>query len=163
MARQDIQIKDVGGKNTVQTRVFKTEAGATAIKLGEFVKLKTAGSAYVIPLADADGVIDTMTRIVGLAAGDSNHTASADGQIAVYMPSDNYIYRAKAKTASDIDTVAKLNGKLNDRVIIDLTGGTYTIDTGAADTATSPFVIVGGDIVAGTVDFVLRNDGTLVA
>ncbi len=160
MTRQNVQIKDVGGKNTVQTRVFHTEANATAIKLGEPCKLKSAGSGYIIPLADAEPVIGTTTAVVGIAAGDSNHTASADGTIEVYIPSDGMIYRAKAKTAADIDSAAKLLGKTNDRVLFDLTSSVYTIDTAAADDAANGVVIVGGVVASGLVDFVIRESAT---
>jgi len=163
MARYDFKIVDVAGKNTVSTKVFKTEAAATAIKLGEFVKLKAAGSGYVIPLADGDGVIGTTTSIVGLAAADSNHTAAADGSIEVYIPTPGIVYRGGVKTAASTDTAAELLGKINDRVVIDLTSTTYTIDNTAADGATNAFVIIGGDVsnaAAPTVDFILRDDAT---
>lgn len=160
MARLNVQIVDVAGHNVVPTRVFKTEAGATAIRMGEPVKLKAAASAYIIPLADAEPVVGTTTSVVGIAAGDSNHTASADGLIEVYMPLGGVIYRARAQTFAAIDTQAELDARLNDKVVFDLTSTQYTVDTEVIAAAASGLVIVGGSITAGTIDFTIRPAAT---
>lgn len=162
MALGNISIVDNGGLQTCPVRRYHTEAAATTINAGEPVKLKAAGSGYVIPLADAEPVIGTTTAVVGIASTTSTHTASADGFVDVYVPREGVVYRAKAKTAADIDTAAELLAKTNDRVIFDLTSGVYTVDTGAADGATNGITIVGGNITEGTVDFIIRGSGTLL-
>lgn len=162
MARNDIRIVDTAGLNVVPTRRFLTEAGATAILQGEPVKFKALGSRYVIPLADADGVIGTMTPIVGIAASDSTHTASADGSIEVYLPIPGVVYEIKAKTASSADTQAEIDALTLDRAIIDLTSSTYTLDATGTDVVTAPFVIVGGNPDRASLYVTIRSGATIL-
>jgi hypothetical protein len=156
MAKNDIRIVDVGGKNTVPVITCNTEAAATAIKTGEPVIYKTAGSKYVIPMADATPVIGTTVAMVGIAASDSSHTASADGTVEVYLIDSTTVLRAKAKSAAAADTVAEVIALKGKRTVLDLTSSTYTIDTAASDGATSGFVIVGGDADTSSIDFIVR-------
>ena len=153
----DIQIARTAGGN-VPTYRWQTDAGDTAIKAGDPVKLKAAGSPYVIGLADGDLTIGTDTAMVGIAASDSTHTASADGVVDVYIPMPGTIWKAKATTSGNVaDTI------IGDRVTVDLTGTTYTIDENATDAATSAFYIVGVDADEGTVEFTIRTDATILA
>jgi hypothetical protein len=156
MAKNDIRIHSTGGLNVVPTKLMQTEAAATAILAGEPVILKSAGSPYVIPAADGDPVIGTTTQVMGIAAGPSTHTASADGSVEVYLPADEIIFEAKAKTASTVDTLAELNALVNDRVVWDLTSSTYTVDASAGDGATKGIQIVGGDPDRSVVYFKIR-------
>lgn len=156
MAKNDIRVKDQGGLNVLPTRVCQTEAGATAIKAGEPVKLKAAGSPYVIPLADAEPVIGTTTEVVGIAASDSTHTASADGVIEVYIPTPSVVFEAKAKSAAAVDTLAEVKALENDCLLIDLTSGSYTIDTAAGHANTGGLQVVGGDHTRGVIYFKIR-------
>lgn len=160
MARRDIRITDVGSHQTIPTRTFRQFAGDTAINLGEPVKLKAANSGYVIPLATSEPVIGTTTNVIGIAASDSTVTAGADGVVQVYMPLPGIVYRAAMKTPANVNTDALLIGKLNDRVLLDLTAGKYTVAESTADGATNGIVIVGGDFAAGTLDFMIRSSGT---
>lgn len=162
MAVNDITIVRTAGGN-VPTYRWQTEAGATDIKAGEPVKIKAAGSPYAIPLADADLTIGTDTAMIGIAASDSTHTASADGVIDVYVPLPGVVYEAKAKTAASVDTQAEIDALVGDRKIIDLTSGTYTIDEAAADAAANAFYIVGGDPDRQTLEFIIRTDATVLA
>lgn len=156
MAKHDIRIIDTGGLVNVPTRRWQTEANATAIYAGEPVKLKAAGSPYVIPWADADITPGTDTVFVGLAASDSTQTASADGYIDVYIPYQHLVYEAKAKTAASVDTQSEINALCGDRKIIDLTSSTYTVDEAAADAVGNALLIVGGDPVKKTLYFQVR-------
>lgn len=162
MATASITIKDRGGHNVVPTWTFQTEAAATAIAAGEFVKWKSNGSPYVIPLADADGVIGTMVGIVGLAASAGTHTASADGKIDVYLPLPGVIYEIKAKTSTLADTQAEIDALVGDRVIIDVTGSVWTLDSAAGEAQASPFVIVGGDPERASFYVALRSGATFL-
>lgn len=157
MAKGDIQIVDVGGRANLTTITCNTEANATAIKAGEPVIYKTAGSKYVIPMADATPVIGTTVAMVGIAASDSTHTASADGTVEVYLIDSQTVLRAKAKSSAAADTAAEIIALKGKRTVFDLTSSTYTIDTAAADAAASGLIIVGGDHVTKTIDFVVRN------
>lgn len=162
MATGDIKILRTAGGN-VPTYRWQTEAAATDIKAGEPVKLKAAGSPYVIPLADADLTIGTDTAMVGIAASDSTHTASADGHIDVYIPLPGIVYEVKAKTSTSADTQAEIDALVGDRKVIDLTGTTYTMDEAAADGAANAFYIVGGDPDRATLEFIIRTDATVLA
>lgn len=141
---------------------FQTEAAATAIAAGEFVKWKSNGSPYVIPLADADGAIGTVVALVGLAKSDSTHTASVDGTVDVYLPLPGVVYAVKAKDAAAANTEAEVKALGGDRVVIDLTSGVYTLDTAAGEAQTSPFTIVGGDASTSTLYVTLRSGATFL-
>jgi len=160
MAKNDFKIKDVAGANVLPTILCQTEVGATAILAGEPVKFKALGSQYVIPLADADGVIGTMVPIVGIAASDSTQTASANGTVEVYIPVPGTVYEVKAKTASTVDTQAEINALVNDRAIIDLTSSVYTIDATGTDVVTAPFLIVGGNLDNRSLYVMIRTGAT---
>lgn len=153
----DIQIVRTAGGN-VPTFRWQTDAGDSAIKAGDPVKIKAAGSPYVIGLADGDLTIGTDTAMVGIAASDSTHTAAADGVVDVYIPLPGVVYRAAATTAGNV--AATLVG---DRVTVDLAGTTYTIDENAGDGANNAFYIVDVDADEGTVDFIIRADATVLA
>lgn len=156
MAKGDIKIKDVAGLNTVPTVTKQTEAAATAISAGEPVKLKAAGSPYVIPMATTEPIIGTTTQVIGIAASDSTQTASADGTVEVYLFKQGVIYSAKASTPANIDTKAKLDALENDRVVFGLATGTYTVDENAGDGATKGLQIVGGNPATGDIYFQIR-------
>lgn len=152
----DIQIKDGAGFGAVPTTVRQTEAGAADIKSGDPIKLKADGSPYVIGLATAEPVIGTTTQVVGIAKDASNHTATADGSMEAYILQSGVIYSAKATTPANIDTQAKLDALVNDRVKFDLTGTVYTVDENEGDAAASGLQIVGGDYVTGEIFFTVR-------
>lgn len=157
----DIKIVRTAGGN-VPTYRWQTDAGDTAIEAGDPVKLKAAGSPYVIGLADGDNTIGTDTSIVGIAASDSTHTASADGVVDVYIPLPGIVYEAKAKTSTTADTQAEIDALCGDRKVLDLTDGTYTVDAAAADAAANGIIVVGGDPERATLEFIIRANGTIL-
>lgn len=156
MAKNNIRVKDVAGANVLNVQVFNTEAAATAIYAGEPVKEKTAGSKYVIPLADAEPVIGTTTAVRGIASKDSTQTASADGVVEVYVPTANTVFAAKAKSTTAADTEAEIIALKGKRVLLDLTSSTYTVDTATADGATNGVLIVGGNAITNEIYFTFR-------
>ncbi|MFA6295525.1 MAG: hypothetical protein WC666_03860 [Candidatus Paceibacterota bacterium] len=158
MAKNDIKIKD--SYMTVPVVKWQTEAAATAILAGEPVKLKAAGSPYVIPLADNEPAIGTTTQLVGIAASDSTQTASADGSVMVYMPIPGVVYACKATTTSNIDTQAKLDALCGDNVLFDFGSSTYTVDENAGNAGVNGIQIVGGDYAKGVVYFTIRTSAT---
>lgn len=159
MSRGDIKFQDKPYMTVPAVR-WQTEAAATAIYAGEPVKLKAAGSPYVIPVADGEPVIGTTTAVIGIAATDSTHTASADGFVMVYLPLPGIVYRARAKTTSTVDTQAEINALCGDRVVFDLTSSVYTVDAAAGDGATNGIYIVGGNPDTYEVYFTMRTSGT---
>lgn len=162
MAANDITILDGGNVSTSPTQTYQTEANSTAINYGEPVKLKTAGSRYVIPLADAEPVVGTTTAVVGIAMSNSTQTASADGKVQVFVPLVGMVYLIAAKSAAAVDTQAEYDALVNSPVLFDLTSGTYTIDT-ASTASTDGLVIAPLDIsrYPGKVAFTLRQSGTI--
>lgn len=156
MSLGDISIKDAGGLSVVPTNRYRVAAGSTTINAGEPVKLTIAGGAYVVRSATNEPVTGTAT-FVGIAASTSNQTAGLDGVVDVYGPTPNVIFRASAKLATAVDTDAELIGLLMNRVAFDLTGALFTLSESVADAATNGLVIVGGDILTGKVDFIVRN------
>lgn len=71
------------------------------------------------------------------------------------------IYAAKAKSFAAADTQAEIDALYYKRVIFDLTGTAWTIDTAAADGATNAVVIVGGEFQTGTVYFAYSYSATV--
>lgn len=159
MAKGNVRIQDAAGASA-SVWTWQTEAGATDIKAGEPVKLKSAGSPYVIPLADAEPVIGTTTQVIGIAKSDSTHTATADGSIDVYIPRAGMVYATKAKTSTAFDTTSEVNALVGDRILFDLTSSAYTIDQSGTDVATSGCQIVGGNPNTQEVYFILRPAAT---
>lgn len=153
----DIKILRTAGGD-VPTYRWQTDAGDAAIKAGDPVKIKAAGSPYVIGLADGDLTIGTDTAMVGIAASDSTHTAAADGHVDVYIPLPGIVYEAKATTAGNV--AATLVG---DRITVDLTGTTYTMDENATDGANNAFYVTGVDTESDTIEFIIRADATILA
>lgn len=157
MSKFDIRIVDNGGNQVVNTEVWQTEANATDIYAGEPVRLKLAGSPYVIPLADGEPTLGTTVATIGLAASDSTHTASADGEVEVFVAQPGVTYAIKAKDSSNIDTEAKIKALVGNTIGIDLTSNTYTIDTTDSSAATGGLIIVGGNVNNQEIYFRLRN------
>lgn len=135
MAKGDVRIH----RGTASVKTWQTDAGDTALLPGEPVKIKSAGSPYVIGLADNEPVIGTTTQMIGITKSASTHTASVDGTVDVYMLDEGDIELiCKATTAANV--AATLVG---DRVLFDLTSDVWTVDENAGDTATSGLQIIG--------------------
>lgn len=162
MARGNISVVS-SGAGAAPTYKWQTEAAATAIYAGEPVKLKAAGSPYVIPCADADLTLGTDVEFIGIAASDSTQTSALDGSINVYIPLPGMIYEAKAKTAASVDTQAEIDALCGDRKIFDLTTGVYTVDEAAADAVGNALLIIGGDPSKKTLKFIIDRGTNAVA
>lgn len=162
MAKHDISVyKNPHG--AAPTEVWQTEAGATDILAGEPVKLKAAGSPYVIPLATGDLTIGTDTAFVGIAVADSTHTATADGTVEVLLPLPGITYKMAADTAANVDTETEIKALEGDRVVMLLASGSYTLDEDAGDGANNAFYIRGGNPSTGELYFQIRNDATYLS
>lgn len=163
MAKHDISVHE-NPYGAAPTKVWQTEAGATDILAGEPVKLKTTtGSPYVIPLATGDLTIGSDSAMVGIAVTDSTHTASADGTVEVMLPLPGVIYKMAADTAANVDTEAEIKALENDRVVMLLASGSYTLDEDLGDGANNAFYIVGGNPSTGELYFTIRNDATFLS
>ena len=149
MAKRDIKLKTAGNDRSVVS--YQTEAGATAIKAGEPVKLKAAGSPYVIPLATAEPVIGTTSAVIGIANSDSSHTASADGIVDVFIPQPSHVFRCKATTAGNV--AATLVG---DNVTLTLGSGVYSVNEDEGNAVDHGLQIVGVNTDTDEIYFTFR-------
>src|SRR3990167_4546058 len=128
MSRFDIRPIDVGGHSNLPTYKWAVQAGtATFIKAGEPVKvLNTSGSSVTL-LSDGDPT-GSQIMFVGIAASDSDNTATATGFVNVYVPLLGATYEAKALTAANADTEAEINNLRGKRVVLNLdSSGVYTV------------------------------------
>lgn len=158
MALGDISVVKPLGANLPSSFTFKTEAGSTAINAGEPVKIGGTGSNYVVVLTNGEPEISADV-MVGVAASNSTHTASADGEVDVTVATPGLLFTCKATTPANIDTEAELLAVLNDRVTFDLSGGTYTVDENEGDDSDHGLRIVSGDVTTGDIHFIIRQSG----
>lgn len=159
MATNDIKVYGTGGLSSLPTRFAQVAASATIINPGEPVKLlaQTSGAGTtVVKLVDGDGVIGTTTQVVGITKGASTNTSSVAGVVEVYLPNQNTIFAAQAKSATAANTLAKIVALESAMCLIDLTSSVFTIDT-AVNSNTYGFQIVGGDPTTNTVYFQIRS------
>lgn len=156
MARYDIRLLSPSTLPFSQTPIVA--AGTTAsIKAGEPTKTGAAGAVAIM----VDGNGTTSERFSGIAKSDSSETASTAGTVQVWLPLSGNIYAAKAKTLTAADTQAEIDALYAKRVVFDLTGTAWTIDTAAADAATNCVVIVGGEFQTGTIYFAYSYTGSV--
>lgn len=154
MGKYDVTI--VSGEATAPVITENVASGAVgSLKPGDAVK---KNGNYVIRIATGDPEIATDEGI-GIVQKLSTETAAADGFVDVLYPIPHVtIMRAKATTAGNIDTAAKLLGVRGDCVTFDLTGTVITVDEDETD---DPNVhglkIIGGDFNKGTLDFILQS------
>jgi len=160
MARYDIEVvKGTGGAEVE----FDVASGAAAsIKVGEPV-VRSTTTDYVALAADGDPTSATGTVLVGIATADSTDTVAAAGKVKVLMviPGQT-ILRLKAHTPANIDTEAKLLAYMMNCVEL---GGTtdWTVnEDGTDDPDVHGLLIIGGDIVKGTIDVMVKSYATIV-
>jgi len=165
MSRYDIKlITQLPGD--MSTSPIVVSGGTATISAGTPTKGADAAAASpwtgaVVPMVDGDGT--SSQRFTGVAKGDSTDTATANGTVQLWLPLPGIIYSAKAKTAANADTQAEIDALRYKRVVFDLTGSTWTVDTAAADATTNGVVIIGGDYQTSSVYFVIANTCTAFA
>lgn len=161
MSRNDIVIKESGGRNSVPTDRWVVASGQTTlIDAGEPAKALTSDEGRSQLLVDADLTLGTDTLMTGIAAADSTETASATGYSDQYVPLPDIKWEIKAKTASTADTQSEIDALIGHMVIIDLTSGVFTMDLAGATGANNAFVVVGGDPNRSTCHFRIRVDAS---
>ncbi len=147
-----------------KARRHQVQAGGSgaSINAGEPVA-KSLGSAYVAAMATNKPVVAT-DYLVGISASKaSSETASADGFVDVIDLVPGQVFLMKPNVAASWDTQAEYNALVGDRVLMDLTGGSYTIL--ATDGATSGCVIELINVVEtpGKVAFSIRHGASYLA
>lgn len=159
MARNEITIKETGGRNSVPTDRWGVATGTNpTIKAGEPAKQSSAALRYnSILLEDADLTIATDQPMTGIAATDSTETASAAGYSDQYVPLPDIKWEIKAKSAAAADTQAEIDALIGNLYLIDLATTVFTIDT-TGTAATAAFLCAGGDANRSTIHFRIRPD-----
>lgn len=155
MASGDITILNQNSMMGRGARRYNVEAGATAIYAGEPVA-RALGAAVVTAAATNTPVVAT-DYYAGIAMTNSTQTASAAGVVDVLPIESGTTYLISPKVAATFDTQAEYDALVGDRVLIDLTAGSYTLL--ASDGATYGCVIMPLDIskYPGKIAFAFRN------
>ncbi len=138
----DIQILQDGVFGVPGSTKFAVLAGATTILPGEPVS-KALSAPSVTALATNTPVVAT-DFMCGIAASTSTQTASVDGTVQVTVLQPGVVYLIAPTVAASWDTQAEYDASVGNRVLFDLTTGTYTIL--AADGATYGLVVEPLDI-----------------
>lgn len=121
---------------------FLVAAGATTINPGEPVQ-KLAGAASVTAMLTNSPT--TTNRIVGVALSTSTQTASVAGTVDVAPATAGQIWLISPNVATGFtDTQANYNTQVGKRVLLNLTGGVYTIL--AADGASQGCIVEWNDL-----------------
>ncbi len=155
MALGNIQIYDEGAFGYPGDESYVVAASATLIYPGEPVT-KALGAAAVTPMATNKPVVAT-DFLAGIASSTSTNTASADGIVKVTKFQNGMSFLVAPNSTTAFDTQAEYDALVGDRVLMDLTTGTYTLL--ATDGATNGCVIMPLDIAKypGKVRFSFRN------
>ncbi len=155
MAKNDILIYDEAAFGYPGDETYGVGASATGVFAGEPV-VKALGGSNVAALATNKPVVAT-DFLAGVAASDSNQTATADGIVRVTKLVPGLTWLISPNVAATWNTQSKYDQLVGDRVLLDLTSGSYTIL--ASDGATSGCVIMPLDIskFPGKVRFAFRN------
>ena len=141
-------IRAIVGSGTVQSiNAGEPTIGANATAASWTGAVKIA--------ADADPTTGSGHRFTGIAKSDSSDTASAAGYVEVWLPIPGTVYEGKTKTATDANTQALIDGLKFKRVIFDLTGTAWTVDSSAADALANGVVIIGGDYATSRINFLV--------
>lgn len=164
MSKFDVTYKEGSTFSVPATSPYQTRAGGTAINYGEPCKIDGGAPQYVIPLADAEPVVGTTDAVVGIAATDSTHTASADGIVQIFKPLEGAVYLAAALVPANIATQAQYDALVNSPVLFDLTAGVYTVDE-SSTAAADGLIIAPLDVALypGKIAFTLKNAATILA
>ena len=134
MALGDITIyRQSSAQGGTGSRPFRVAASATLINAGEPVTM-VAGASVVIPAATNLITIPSPyvrysvsgTGLVGVAETTSTNTASAVGYVDVTLADPKTIYLITANSSTLVNTQAKYDALVGHRVLVDLTGGSYT-------------------------------------
>lgn len=156
MARGDIWLKDTIGEGFTKKRLVASGAIAS-ILAGTPTKENGSNVGVVAAMVDGDGT--TSQRFAGISKNDSSDTATVAGIVYTWTPLPGIQYAAKAKVLANANTQALIDALVSKRVVYDLTAGTWTIDTAAADSATNCVICYGGEYQTGTIYFAYSPQG----
>lgn len=157
MALGNITFYSEGPFGNPGTKRYTVAAGAVAtINPGEPVS-KALGAAVVTPMATNKPVVAT-DFLAGISQSTSTDTVALAGTVDVYdVFAEGMTFLVAPNVAATWNTQAKYNALVGFRVLLDLTGGVYTIL--AADGVTNGCVVEPLDIAKypGVVRFAIRQ------
>lgn len=166
MARGDISIYK--GRDQLYTTTAAVASGTTSSILAgnPTTPAGATGSVTGTVALSADAsptVVGTATNVhfSGLAKADSTETSTAAGNVILWAPMPGILYAAKAKDSTAVDTAAEIIALLNKRVVLDLTAGTWTVDTAASDSTSNGVIIFGGEPASNLVYFAISTNVTI--
>lgn len=162
MALGNITIYSDGAFGYPGDEEYLVAAGAVgSILPGEPVS-KALGAAVVSAMSTNKPVVAT-DFLAGIASTTSTDTVAAAGVVRVTKMLPGLTYLVAPKVAATWDTQAEYDALVGDRVLLDLTGGVYTIL--ATDGATNGCVVETLDIAKfpGKVRFAIRNGVSYLA
>jgi hypothetical protein len=140
-----------------------TSTLTVTMKPGELVKKGGTGGNFVIPLLDGDPELGT-DEVVGLVRKESTETSSADATVEVILLVPGMQIRGKVTTAANMNTAAELLAIMGDNVAGDVSSLAQTVDEDEGDDPNvHGFKIIAGDIVKGTIDFIVHAMCTSIA
>ena len=138
MALGDFTLLREGQFGVAGAERYAVASGAAAsIKAGEPVG-KALGAAAVATLATNKPVVGT-DYIAGISSTTSTDTVAAAGVVDVIPVNSEQVWLCAPAVAATWDTQAKYDALVGDRVLLDKTGGVYTVL--AADGATNGCVV----------------------
>lgn len=159
MAANDVRILKHG--YTVQR--FRLEANVTVgpAEGDAYKAAQGTGTNFAGLMLNGDPEQGT-DMFLGVSKNTGNNTASADGVIDIEIVGPGTVLEAKANTAGNMDTDAKLKGLLFDFVCFDRSAdtaaGTLTVDEDeGTDNDVHGLMILDGDIVKGLLYFTPTN------
>lgn len=115
---------------------------AASIKAGDLVEHEVGS--VTVELADTNQPDVTGDKLQGVAASTSTDTAAAAGTVDVFQLRAEDVYLISPNSAAAWDTQAEYDALVGKRVLMDLTGGAWTIL--ASDSANNGCVIQPLDI-----------------
>lgn len=162
MALGDITIYSEGAYGYPGDEQYNVASGTTSSILAGTPVTKALGGAVVSAMTTNKPVVGT-DYLAGIASTTSSETTTAAGVVRVTKMIPGLTYLAAPKVAATWDTQAEYDALVGARVLLDLTGGIYTIL--AADGATNGCVVETLDIakVKGKVRFSIRNGVSYLA
>lgn len=143
---------------TYKKKFVVSSGGAATIGQGVPTKMTTIGA--IVPMVDGNGT--TSERFTGIAVTTSTDTASADGEVYTMEPLPGIVYTGSPKSATAANTQAKIDALKGKRVVFDLTGTAWTVDSAAADSSSNCVVIVGGTFQDNLLDFIVMDKGAYI-
>ena len=150
MAKNDVKIIKAGIGHEEN---FLTAAG-TSLVVGDPV-MKSGDN--IVRVTDGTPAIGT-DEFIGVVTRASTDTASAAGEVRVFMPGPDTILRSKVTTTGNVDTIAKINALKMHSVTFDVSGTTVTIDEDEADDPNvHTLFIIAGNHKKFTLDYIMNK------